>query len=282
MRRLSGPRALPLIVATVAGLPSALALCGCGGGATSSSTTSTQLFPTPTHSIRTGPSKAKPRPTMVAVPDVVGTDEQTASDELITHHLRPVFVSHNRGALVCAKQAPGSTTTYQVPEADQARAGARIHLTTNAYVQTTGEGCGRASASRACSPDELSLQITDRSPDFTGGSEDELAGVRITHTGSGSPCNVDSTLRFQVERQGQLVSGLGGNPMSLHLHAALDLGDSIDADWSIGGWCGSNNGVTASASLEGVTAQGPLTNLAGGGSRSCPALDLNSLYKKHG
>jgi hypothetical protein len=218
---------------------------------------------------------------MVAVPDVVGTDVQTASDELMAHHLRPVFVSRNGGALVCAKQAPGSTTTYQVPEADHARAGARIHLTTNAYVQTTGDGCGRASASRACEPDELSLHITDGSPDITGGSMIELAGVRVTHTGSGSSCNVNSGLRFQVERQGHLVSGLGGNPMSIQLHTALDSGESMKVDWAIGGWCGSNNGVTARASLERVTAQGPLTNLAGGGSRSCPALDLNSLFKKH-
>jgi hypothetical protein len=219
---------------------------------------------------------------VVAVPDVVGEDEQTASDELAARHLRPEFVSRNRGALVCAKQAPGSTTTYQLPEGDHARAGARIHLTTNGYVQTGGDGCGRASAPRACDPSELSLHITDGSPDFTGGSEVELAGVRVARTGGGSACNVDSTLEFQVERQGQLVSALGGNPMSLQLHAALDSGESMNAGWDIGGWCGSNNGVTASASLGGVTAQGPLTNLAGGGSRSCPALDLYALYKKRG
>jgi hypothetical protein len=258
-----------------------LLLAGCGG-TSSSTTTTTELFEMPTRSIRTGPSKPKPRPKPnITVPNVVGQDEHAAQTELAADHLEGHFAPHNLGALVCAAQAPGSTTTSQFPPAgEKVRAGAGVHLSTTAYVQTSRDGCGHASASRACDPSELSVRVTDGFPEFTGGSEVELAGLQVKHAEGGSACNLASTASFQVERDGQPVTGVGGNPMSLDLHAALDSGESMIAGWTIGGWCGSTKGVTATASVDGLTAQGPLTHLRGGRG-ACPVLDMYSLYKKH-
>jgi hypothetical protein len=258
---------------------------GCGGGTTPpSSTTAAQVRSThhpQTTSTTTREPKPKPKPTIV-VPSVVGQDEQTARTELAASHLNARFVLRNIAALVCAEPAPGSTTTSQFPHAgDRVRAGAVVHLTTNAYVQTSGDGCGRASASRSCDSSELSLRVTNGHPDFTGGSEVQLAGVSVERTGGGSACNVESTITFEIDQGGELVSGVGGNPMSLRLHAALDPGDSMVAGWTLGDWCGSTEGVSAHASLEGLTARGSLTQLTSG-SGSCPALDMYSLYKKHG
>lgn len=270
-------------VAALIGLAIAVALAACGDATTqSSSTTAAEVHSTQPQTNRTTTREPSPKPKpKTVVPSVIGQDEQAASDELGRRHLTGRFVSHNI-ALVCAEQARGSTTTSQFPHpGERVRAGAIIHLTTNAYVQTSQDGCGLASAARACAPSELSLHVTNGFPDFTGGSEVELAGVRVERTGSGSACNVDSMLSFQIEREGQLVSGVGGNPMSLQLRAALDSGESMIAGWTLGDWCGATKGVTATAALDGLTAQGSLTHLTGGAG-SCPALAMYSLYKKHG
>jgi hypothetical protein len=270
-------------VAVLVGITVTTVAIGCGGGTTPSSSTNVAHVRSTRHQTTlrtTRRPKPKPKPTIV-VPSVIGQDEETARNELAASHLNAHFVLRNI-ALVCAEPAPGSTTTSQFPHAgDRLRAGAVVHLTTNAYVQTRGSGCGQASASRSCDPSELSLHITNGHPEFTGGGEVQLAGVSVERTGRGPACNVESTITFEIEQGGQIVSGVGGNPMSLQLHAALDPGDSMVAGWTLGDWCGSTVGVSAKASLEGLTTRGSLTHLTHG-SGSCPALDMYSLYERRG
>jgi hypothetical protein len=222
---------------------------------------------------RTAPQK----PREVRVPNVVGQSEEAAATELADHDLSGHFAGPgNAIALVCAEAAPGARVIGQFPESGaRARAGQRVGIVPSAYAQT---GCGRPSAPRTCDPSELSLNVSESKPDYTGGGEDSLAVATVTHVGGKSACAVDSTLTISIgQSDGELLGRVAGNPMTVQLHASLDVGDKMVAGWLLGSWCGSRRDVVATAGLEGLEAIESLKELPYGA--TCPSITLYSLYK---
>jgi hypothetical protein len=224
-------------------------------------------------------SKPAPEPKEVRVPNVLGAQEEAAMAELAEHDLHGHFAgpADSGVALRCSDAAPGATVIGQFPEpGGHAHSGQRVGISPSAYAQT---GCGKPTAARACDQSELSLAVGESKPEYTGGGEDLLAIAKVSHVRGDSECAVNSTLTVSVGRSGALMSGIAGNPMTLELHAVLDVGEQMTAGWLLGSWCGSRHDVEATASLEGLQASRLMKDLPYGG--GCPTITNYSLYKEH-
>jgi hypothetical protein len=156
-----------------------------------------------------------------------------------------------------------------------ARSGQKVALLPSAYEQT---GCGDSTGLQECDPSQLTLNVSEGKPDYTGGGDDSLAVVKVAHVRGRSECAVNSPLTVSVVRGGAPMNQIVGNPMTLQMHASLAAGHKMVAGWLLGSWCGSRHSVVATASLEGVEASQSLKDLPYGG--GCPTVTLYSLFKE--
>jgi hypothetical protein len=253
---------------------------GSGSGSTTGPTGATgQAAQNRTHS---GSRHAAPhKPPKVAVPSVVGEQRDSALADLQASKLHGRFVAHgvNAVSLICADAAPTSNVVGQLPKANaQIHEGAHVSLAASSYVQT---GCRPSTAARPCNPGELSLRVSEGKPDYTGGGEDTLVTVNVKHVRGRGACAVDSPIELAIDQpQGQPASRVEGNPGTLQLHTTLHVGELMVAGWVLGSWCGSRDGVVATASFAGISASQPLKQLPYA-HQPCASLSLFELFR-HG
>jgi hypothetical protein len=92
-----------------------------------------------------------------------------------------------------------------------------------------------------------------------GGGQISLQAV-IENQGS-SACELDSTLRLEVDQDGKALRSIRGDPSTIHIHHLLDPiephGDPLTIEWIWIGWCGSSGGVTVGATMAGLHSSDP-------------------------
>ena len=86
---------------------------------------------------------------------------------------------------------------------------------------------------------------------------------------------------FRSNSQGRIQPGVDRNPGTLQLHAALHVGELMDAGWVLGSWCGSRDGVVATATFAGLSASQPLTHQElPYGHHPCATLSMFELFRQ--